>query len=624
MKLTNEAQLLDIGFRQQVIAEIQGVENTARKNEARRRYEVYKDKTMKHVIESLKNDGLLPETIAAMTNRASNISICKKIINKLARTYSGGVIRTVGTNVEGAKAVDEMAKYLSFDDKMKKNDRYRELQKNAVAHFVQERSGGTEEAPLYRVGMRVLGPWEYDVIEDCYNREIPRVYILSDFFEEAAPEPTNEKDDVIADAPSDQGKGKKKRYIWWSDSYHFSTFEDGSYCEDLMDRDEAGSPDLTNPIEMLPFVNNAEEQDGRFWAEGGEDIADGAILTNKIITDMFYIMMLQGFGLLVVVGRNLKEHYKVGPNQAILLEQEEDGPAPSAQFANANPQLDMWMRAIEQYIAMLLTTNNLSVTHVAGKLDAVNFPSGIAAIIEMSEVTLETEDKYSQYAQQERDAFRIIQAWQAYLGATDEVDPAFKALPQLPPDIGTTLSTKFTSIKPVMTEGEKLANLKARKELGLNEEIDLIMLDNPDMDKEDAEAKLLRIKAAKLEAMATMAATMATAPGAQPKPGEEKKEDEEETASDDKKESGGGSDAPSDDKPKASEEDSLKSVALNGAQVTSMVGVVQAVAIGNLPRDSGVQILISAFAMSPEEAEEIMSSAGKTFKPANPEAAGAK
>lgn len=497
MKLMNEEYLLDVTFRQEVIEHINCKANIARKHEALRRYEVYKDQTRKWVIDSLKKDGLKPETVAMMENRASNISICKKIVNKLARTYSGGVQREVANNVEATKSVEAMAQYLSFDDKMKKNDRYRELQRNAVAHFVQERSGGTEDAPQYRVGMRIMGPWEYDVLEDCYNREIARAYILSDF----------------TDQVTETGKGKRKRYIWWSEKYHFSTWEDGTLCEPMTAYDEQGEPDLMNPIQMLPFVKNAEEQDGKFWAEGGEDIADGSILVNKTITDMFFVLMLQGFGILVVTGKNLKDKYTIGPNQAILLEQEEDGPQPTAQFANANPQLDMWMRAIEQYLALLLTTNNLSVAHVAGKLDVNTFPSGIAAIVEMSEVTLETEDKFSQYAAQEREAFQIVQRWQEYLTATDECDPVFKALPILPADVGTTLTTKFTSAKPIMTESEKLANLKARKELGINEEVDLIMIDNPDMSRQDAEAKLLKIKQAKLEAMAQITAQMGQAGG---------------------------------------------------------------------------------------------------------------
>lgn len=57
---------------------------------------------------------------------------------------------------------------------------------------------------------------------------------------------------------------------------------------------------------------------------------------------------------------------------------------------------------------------------------------------------------------------------------------------------------------------------------------------------------------------------------------------------------------------------------LNGAQVTSAVAIVTAVAMGQLPRDSGVSMLIRFFALSNDAAEEIMGSVGKGFAPVLP------
>ena len=550
MKLMAEEQILDIDFRQTVIAEINGSENQARKFEAFRRYECFKDKTAKWVLKSLEADGLTEDTLKQMRSRVSNISICKKIVNKLARTYSAGVQRMTDVPEE-TKAIDDAARFLKLDDKQKKSDRYRELFRNTVSMIVPQKSGGDDANPLYSIGLRVLGPWEYDVIEDCHNREIPRVFILSDFVEidgeiEAANETEAGRhtrssssmksdgiDQTIADSPQDKNGGKRKTYIWWSANFHFTTWEDGSICEMMTDRDELG-PVLANPIQMLPFAVNAEEQDGSFWADGGEDIVDGSILVNKQITDMFFVQYQQGYGIPVIVGKNLKDRYTIGPNKAILLEYEQDDPEPKVYFASANPPIDNWMRSIEQYVAMLLTTNNLSVTQLAGKLDATQLPSGIALVVERAEVTVETEDKHSQYASMERELFNIFAAWQAVLYETADVDPDLVvAVPRLPEDIASRLVVRFNEAKPVMTESEKLANLKARKELGINEEVDLIMMDNPDMTREDADKKLLAIKEAKMKNAADMAKTMAgVAKPEVPSPGES-----EDTAGDDQEDS---------------------------------------------------------------------------------------
>ena len=58
-------------------------------------------------------------------------------------------------------------------------------------------------------------------------------------------------------------------------------------------------------------------------------------------------------------------------------------------------------------------------------------------------------------------------------------------------------------------------------------------------------------------------------------------------------------------------EDIQKSL-LNGAQVTSMVQIVTSVAAGELPRESGLKILETAFGITAAEANDIMSGAGRS------------
>jgi phage-related protein (TIGR01555 family) len=63
------------------------------------------------------------------------------------------------------------------------------------------------------------------------------------------------------------------------------------------------------------------------------------------------------------------------------------------------------------------------------------------------------------------------------------------------------------------------------------------------------------------------------------------------------------------------------STALNGAQVTALLEIVKAVAGKELPRDSGVQMIVASFPISLENAEKIMGDVGKGFEPAKPEPA---
>jgi len=57
------------------------------------------------------------------------------------------------------------------------------------------------------------------------------------------------------------------------------------------------------------------------------------------------------------------------------------------------------------------------------------------------------------------------------------------------------------------------------------------------------------------------------------------------------------------------------SSALNGAQVTALMEVIQQVVMGTLPRASGIGIITAAFGLTLEEAESIMGEAGRSFTP---------
>lgn len=61
------------------------------------------------------------------------------------------------------------------------------------------------------------------------------------------------------------------------------------------------------------------------------------------------------------------------------------------------------------------------------------------------------------------------------------------------------------------------------------------------------------------------------------------------------------------------------STALNGAQVTALLEIVQAVADETLPRDSGIAMIVAAFPISPENAEKIMGTVGNGFVAKKPE-----
>lgn len=254
----------------------------------------------------------------------------------------------------------------------------------------------------------------------------------------------------------------------------------------------------------MPFINIAQDQDGEFWAEGGDDLIDGAILVNLVMTDILSIAYIQGFGQLVITGgSDIPDLIEGGPAHAMILRRrDKDDPEPKVEYVSANPPLEMHMKALEQYVALTLSTNGLSPTNVAGALDGAQFPSGISLLIENSEASGKIEDKQEVMAEAEVAAFEVIKRWQNYLFDQQALTQKFQDVGKLADDL--KISIKFNQSRPVITEKEKLEVLKMKQDLGIAAQVDLIMADNPDLTREEAEKKLQQIMEAKLKARALL------------------------------------------------------------------------------------------------------------------------
>lgn len=515
-KLAKDEELLNQEFRSRILAEISTPENIERKNFALRRHEIYRDRIKKWVMEALNKEGLSAKTLAQMENRAANISICKKVVNKLARLYVGSVIRKVDDK-PSQLAIDDLTDVLCFDSKMKKADRYRQLFKNCLIRVMPEKDSveSTEGEDKFTLKMNILAPWQYDVVEDANDKEKARVIILSDFVERNNSQTTSlqnsdlsdgrtgqgivpqwhqgdRKDQAIADTPEDAGQEPdNRRFIWWNKTYHFTTDAKGQIVEDLSPEDSL------NPIGKLPFCNAPEDQDGEFWAQGGEDLVDGCVLVNQQITDMNSIMYIQGWGQPFITGKDVTAQMKEGgPHTAITIDVEEDDPTPTFEYVNASPPIDAWMKTIEQYVALLLSTNNLSPGNVSGKLDASVFPSGIAAVVEMSEANNSLQDSEKTFQGCERETWSIVQAWMELLSEKKALNSELEQIGSFP---DADVTVKYTELKPAVTEGEKLDNLKKRKDLDINRRVELILIDEPDLGFDDAMLKLKEIDEEKLK-----------------------------------------------------------------------------------------------------------------------------
>lgn len=509
-KILRESDILDADLRKVVIEEIQGPENTQRKHEAYKRYLCHKDQTDKYVVDMLLKQ-FDTDTVREMSYCLSNVSFVRKVIDKLARVYNSGVKREIEGDEAGTTNLEMLAKKMKFNSELKKTNKYLKLQRN-VALYVKPCPvyKGDETVPEWNIKLEPLAPYLYDVIENQYDRTKPMVFILSHYkpttmaysqanladnaaregrsFNTPQVKPQSDgKDQAIADSPVDSG-ADDENFIFWTESYHFTCNAKG---EIIKGSDDADS--IANPIGELPIEEFSIDQDGSFWAEGGNDLVNGGILINSMITNILHIGVTQGYGQFYMTGSNLPRNLKVGPNKTILMEYGKEDAVPSLGFANANPDLDSLRNLVEMYCALLLTTNNLSTSGVSTKLEgSMSAPSGVALMIDKAESLEDVQDQQQIFIDKEPCVWRKVQKWQAVYG--EALIEGLRQYP-LPEDIEDNLKVQFLEAQSIMSETEKLNNLSLRKTLGIDTMVDLIMKDNPQLSKEQAEQKLLELVA---------------------------------------------------------------------------------------------------------------------------------
>ena len=647
MRIKIESEILDAAKRKLIIEEIEGRENLNRKYQAYKRYQCYKDKTSHYVVDLLLRQ-FDQDTVEEMRYALSNISIVKKVIDKLARVYSNGVVREISGDEEATKRLKTLEKRLDVNTAVKKANRFLKLEKN-VDLFVKP-------CPVYDVNggvkwtakLEAYLPYLYDVVEDYYDRTKAMVVILSDYQPPStslanmdgkrspiapavdlgisASPAANGKDETIADSAADQRQSdcNKKTYIFWSKNYHFTCDSSGEII-----RDENNEKNL-NPLKVFNHINFSIDQDGAFWAEGGDDLIDGAILINALITHTMHVGTVQGYGQFYMTGENLPRSIKVGPTKAIIAEYKKDEQAkPEMGFLNANPQLDSLRGLIEMYIALYLTTNNLSTSGVSTQLSGGQaLPSGIALILDKAESLEDIQDQRQVFIDKEPDMWEAINQILSVYGDQHLVEE-LKGL-ELPKDFKNNLTIKFHDPSPIMSEAEKLGNMKLRQELGIDTIISLMMKDDPSLTEEQAEEKLKKLVEQKLkEKMLEQQAQQemgieydnTDATNVQDSTNQnnqkENKTVEATTGSPDQTnkevsqpQAGNGTPTVGD----TSNTTNVQQQALNGAQVASLVDMVTRVADGSLPRDSAINMIVLAFNVLPADAEKVLGEAGKTFK----------
>jgi len=256
---------------------------------------------------------------------------------------------------------------------------------------------------------------------------------------------------------------------------------------------------------------------------GGDDIFDGAVGINLLMTDIYYIAKYQGMGIGYFFGKGVPQHMQVGPSSFISHEVKDGEPEPKIGFASSNPPIGDHMAMVSQKLEFLLSSNNLEPGSASGKLDTNSAGSGIQEIIKMSENLDDIQDQQEMYKDREPMLIKAAIKWYNWLFDKGLLDDEWKEIGKI--DENQKISIQFGHPEPVLSELQKLEVIQKRMDIGLDNLEDAIKRDNPDMDRFMVKKKMDRMEVKKEEDRAKMTASLEAKSEGEPKE-QEKKEQE--------------------------------------------------------------------------------------------------
>lgn len=459
-----------------VVGEIEGVENKERKAISLAETEIYSDDILKHVKAYLLK--FYSEKTVNEMPFTGTINLAKRIVDQEASLYRTPPKRTFeGLSKQQIATINQVYQDLKLDQMLMRSNRMFKLQGQNHIQVLPFKN---------KLSLRILLNHHIDAIPDDMNPEIAQGYVISAF----------DKRDILTRPRSDAYNQKiadkddyqaavKKYSVWTAD---INTIVDS--------RGNSVMQDTTNPLGLVPIVEVSTFKDFTYWVQRGCAVTDFTIQFNATMSDLAHIVRMQGFAQAYLVSSSTTmppENLQIGPNFLLKLEVDPNNPIqPQFGFANPNPDLQGSLRLPEVQLSAFLTSRGLSPKLVSGTGEADKFTSGLDRLLSMIERFEASQSDMEIYKSAEKQLLKIVcQYLNVYANA---VDPTLRLNYQwtaVNPD-SVDVSLQFAEPQSIMSEAEKLENIRVKKELGLMSDLDAIK-EFYALDDEAARVKLLEI-----------------------------------------------------------------------------------------------------------------------------------
>lgn len=517
------------------INEIESNQNKDRKKKEFASWQIY-DGNLRYYVEN-KVKQMYPKTWESYT--ISDYSVLKKIVDRKSQSYKEPPIRKLDTDQE-TQDYQALLNEFRFNQAMRGFDRVYNQHKYALmAVFMEKEIEDNKEKKEFK--FIPLAPYEYDLVRSQDGSLEVVVLSYPDDYVITGPESDYVNATISEAGQQDEGRSGKI-YAFWTEYEHkiFKVLKDDYGHKRIEYLEIPENPQGINPYGVLPFVYIPSGYDPNYPVNS--PLPYQSIELNSLMSVYLTSGNMQ-IGQLVLKYPADQEIEMVtsGLFTGMKLPQSKnpDDPDTEADYISPTPNLSGHRESILTYLSMILDEQGINSNQIINPNE--KFTSGFDRLLSSADLQGIIESNQDLYYTVEQHVYKIIKKMFMNEGEGGK----FRS---------ENVQVIYKKPKILVSDREKLENLKLMEDLGVLLEWQKFQIMDPNLTDEQARERLAMKKDEKLKALEALS---------------------------------------TDD-------------AFNGAQVTSIVEVVEKVANGTIPRDSGVAILIASFGISEQNANRMI------------------
>ncbi len=408
--------------------------DTRRKDDAARKLAFFNDMQTPYILEQLAREHAEPERYHAVF-----VNVVKKIVKALATVYLQDATREVGSGTEQDKQIyAEIETTAQLPVKMKLANRYSKL------------CGTILLRPVWRNGQMDLDVLPPDVL-DVATGDTPEDLTA-----------------VLVTTFNQSGRTDEVEYDLWT----AETYQRLDYRGNVLTTEP-------NPYGQIPFIaifSHAPTE--TFWLPGVADLMTIQDEINRRLTALSFTADLQGFGIPWTKGANKDGRapdLRFGPGDYIGLPKDAD-----FGFASPNAPISEMLNLVDFLMKQAAVSNGIPAASMSTQPTQ---ESGISKVVGNSELEEQRRDDIALFAQYEQQLFSMFRTvWNVHN-------------PQRPMSEAATLRVDFYDPKPVLSGYEQAKEWELLMDKGLISPVDIMVERNPDLNREEAKARLREIQA---------------------------------------------------------------------------------------------------------------------------------